>query len=246
MTKTTISKITLFLSLILILGFVGSAAAQAPVAVKVQPLYNESIGNYSAEIEIPQISGMTDTVTQDTLNREFSEYAAGLAENFAAEALEIQEAFPVDGPHKRVEYKPVTVYDNDNYLVFYVYEFSAVGSSNYTAQYFTIDKNTGKLVSLEEMTGNSKNFMKQIENYIYKQMREANKKGDIKYWIDDDGVSQNWKQDMDLVFSKIEENRQYYLNEAGNLVIAFNKYDVGPGAMGSPQFEIPRDEFRDN
>lgn len=246
MIKNTINKITLFLSLILILGFVGSAAAQAPVTVKVQSVYNESIGNYSAEIQLPQISGMTDTATQDAINRQFSEYSSELAKNFTAEALDIQKQYPVDGPHKWVEYKLETVYDNANYLVFYVYEFSAVGSSNYMAQYFTIDKNTGKLVSLEEMTGNSKNFMKQIENYIYKQMREANKKGDIKYWIDDDGVSQNWKQDMDLVFSKIEENRQYYLNEAGNLVIAFNKYDVGPGAMGSPQFEIPRDEFRDN
>lgn len=246
MTKTTISKITLFLSLILILGFVGSAAAQAPVAVKVQPLYNESIGNYSAEIEIPQISGMTDTVTQDTLNREFSEYAAGLAENFAAEALEIQEAFPVDGPHKRVEYKPVTVYDNDNYLVFYVYEFSAVGSSNYTAQYFTIDKNTGKLVSLEEMIGSSKDYLNKIENNILEQMREANKTNEMKYWIDDESPYPDWEQDLEQIFSKIEENRQYYLNEAGNVVIAFNKYQLGPGAMGSPQFEIPMDVFRDN
>lgn len=246
MIKNTMIKINLFLSLIMILGFVSPAVAQAPVTVKVQSVYNETIGNYSAEIQTPQISGMTDTAAQDALNREFSEYSAELAKNFAAEALDIQKQYPVDGPHKWIEYKLETVYDNANYLVFYVYEFSAVGSSSYVAQYFTIDKNTGKLVSLEEMTGSSKNYMEQIENYIYEQMREANKSGEMKYWIDDDGINQNWKQDMDLVFSKIEENRQYYLNEAGNLVIAFNKYDVGPGAIGSPQFEIPGDVFRDN
>ena len=246
MIKNTFSKTILLLSIILIFGIVGTVAAQALVTVKVQSVYNETIGNYSAEIQTPQISGMTDTAMQDSLNREFSEYATELAKDFTAEALEIQKEYPVDGPHKWVEYKLETVYDNASYLVFYVYEFSAVGSSNYVAQYFTIDKNTGKLVSLEEMTGNSKNYMEQIENYIYKQMRDANNSGDMKYWIDDDAINQNWGNDMDLVFSKIEDNRQYYLNEAGNLVIAFNKYEVGPGAIGSPQFEVPMDVFRDN
>ncbi|NMA13476.1 MAG: DUF3298 and DUF4163 domain-containing protein [Chloroflexi bacterium] len=246
MIKNTFSKTILLLSIILIFGIVGTVAAQALVTVKVQSVYNETIGNYSAEIQTPQISGMTDTAMQDSLNREFSEYATELAKDFTAEALEIQKEYPVDGPHKWVEYKLETVYNNSSYLVFYVYEFSAVGSSNYVAQYFTIDKNTGKLVSLEEMTGNSKNYMEQIENYIYKQMRDANNSGDMKYWIDDDAINQNWGNDMDLVFSKIEDNRQYYLNEAGNLVIAFNKYEVGPGAIGSPQFEVPMDVFRDN
>lgn len=246
MIKKTFCKITLLFSIILILGIVGTTAAQTPVTATVQSVYNETIGNYSAEIQTPQISGMTDTATQDSINQEFSEYATELAKDFAAEALDIQKEFPVDGPHKWVEYKLETVYDNASYLVFYVYEFSVAGSSNYMAQYFTIDKNTGKLVTLEEMTGNSKNYMKQIENYIYDQMREANKSGDMKYWIDDDANNQNWKNDMDLVFSKIEVNREYYLNEAGNLVIAFNKYEVGPGAIGNPQFEIPKDAFREN
>ena len=246
MIKNTYIKITFLLTFILILGLFGSVSAQAPVAVKVQSVYNETIGNYSAEIQIPQISGMTDTATQDAINKEFSDYATELAKNFSAEALDIQKQYPVDGPHKRVEYKLETVYDNANYLVFYVYEFSAVGSSNYTAQYFTIDKSPGKLVTLEEMTGGSKNYMKQIENYIYKQMREHNKSEDMKYWIDNDAINQNWKKDMDLVFGGIETKRQFYLNEAGNPVIVFNKYDVAPGAMGSPQFEIPKDAFRDN
>ena len=34
-------------------------------------------------------------------------------------------------------------------------------------------------------------------------------------------------------------NYGYYINEFGELVIAFNKYDVAPGAMGAPEFTIP-------
>ena len=31
----------------------------------------------------------------------------------------------------------------------------------------------------------------------------------------------------------------YYINEFGELVVAFNKYEVAPGVMGTPEFTIP-------
>lgn len=246
MKKFCLTKSLFLLIFILTSGFWSSVSAQSQIDVKAASIYINTIGNYSAEIQTPEISGMTDTDTQQALNNNFKKHAQELIAVFAHEAESMQKQYPIDGPHFHIEYKFNTVYNNANHLVFSVYEFTAAGSSNYSAQYFTVDKQRGVLMTLEEMTGGSRNYMKQIENYIYKQMREHNKTEEMKFWIDDDAMGQNWKSNMDLVFSLIEPNRQYFLNENGNLVIAFNKYDVAPGAMGSPQFEIPIDEFRKN
>ena len=51
---------------------------------------------------------------------------------------------------------------------------------------------------------------------------------------------------------KVVESRQYdfngsytfaylYINKSGELVICFDKYEVGPGAMGLVEFTIPKD-----
>lgn len=34
------------------------------------------------------------------------------------------------------------------------------------------------------------------------------------------------------------EDNKFYINEAGNLVIVFEKYEVAPGFMGQQEFEI--------
>ena len=36
----------------------------------------------------------------------------------------------------------------------------------------------------------------------------------------------------------IEDNQNFYFSNKGNIVIVFDKYEVGPGATGTPEFEI--------
>ena len=40
-------------------------------------------------------------------------------------------------------------------------------------------------------------------------------------------------------FVKISEEQEFYINDAGNIVICFNEYVVAAGAEGCPEFEIP-------
>ena len=53
---------------------------------------------------------------------------------------------------------------------------------------------------------------------------------DVVYWID--GENEEWS------FSMIEDNQNFYFSNKGNIVIVFDKYEVGPGATGTPEFEI--------
>lgn len=46
-----------------------------------------------------------------------------------------------------------------------------------------------------------------------------------------------WAPEMNG-FTTITENTKFYINEAGNPVIVFDKFEVAPGYMGSEEFEI--------
>ena len=39
-------------------------------------------------------------------------------------------------------------------------------------------------------------------------------------------------------FQQIAADQSFYVNQQGQLVIAFNEYEVAPGYMGCPQFVI--------
>lgn len=201
--------------------------------------YKIEIGNYSAEIIIPEINGMLDTTEQSKINQAFSDHAAENLTPFIEDAKSIHAEYPTDGPHFLWGYTYETLYENANYLVFRMAEFTAAGSSNYSAQYFTLDKNSRSLVTLDQFYAGNPNYMTDIRTYIEGEMREANQTGEMQYWVDEAPGETDAKTAMDQVFDSIEDNRQYYLNQDGQIVITFNKYDVGPGAMGTPEFVIP-------
>ena len=64
-------------------------------------------------------------------------------------------------------------------------------------------------------------------------MLEAMEKdSDLKYWVQDSTFGN------DIVSKRAEHN--FYWNENGDLVIPFDKYEVAPGYMGTPEFTIEK------
>ena len=55
------------------------------------------------------------------------------------------------------------------------------------------------------------------------------------YWVDigDDDPAKGFE------FVEIEKDQQFYIDENGQIVIAFNEGDVAPMYMGCVQFTIP-------
>ena len=39
-------------------------------------------------------------------------------------------------------------------------------------------------------------------------------------------------------FTTVTEDTHFYINQAGNPVVVFDKYEVAPGFMGQQEFEI--------
>ncbi len=64
-------------------------------------------------------------------------------------------------------------------------------------------------------------------------MQESmDKDENIVYYID--AEKEEWS------FTKIADDQNFYFAPNGNIVIVFNKYEVGPGVMGAPEFEIDK------
>ena len=57
------------------------------------------------------------------------------------------------------------------------------------------------------------------------------------YWVYDE--IEEWN------FKIIEDNQEFYFSEEGNIVIVFDKYEVAPGYMGAPEFEISKDVYKE-
>ena len=59
------------------------------------------------------------------------------------------------------------------------------------------------------------------------------------YWLDNTKVEE-WR------FDQIAPDHNFYFNEEGQIVIPFNKYEVGPGSTGAPEFVLETPELYQN
>ena len=102
-------------------------------------------------------------------------------------------------------------------------------------QFYTIDKQTGNVVTLPDLFAEGSDYLTVISENIKTQMREqmAADEGVI-YFLDDEDM-------LEFNFQGITEQTNFYFNENGDLVIAFDEYEVAPGYMGAPEFVIPQE-----
>lgn len=110
----------------------------------------------------------------------------------------------------------------------------ASGSGNVYYRYYHLDKRTGKEITLADLSDDAR-FFQVIEEDIKEQMQTAmNQDPQLVYWVDDptfgDAVS-------------IDGTHAFYWTEEGDLAIPFNKYEVGPGYMGTPTFIVSKEKI---
>ena len=111
------------------------------------------------------------------------------------------------------------IYDILSLVVFNHY---VQGSSNTTRKFYNINKKDQTVLTLEGMfAGND--YVNIISENIKEQMREKMKENPNEhYWLD-------------------EDMEGFYINDNNELVICFDKYEVGPGSTGLAEFVIPKE-----
>ena len=180
------------------------------------------------KLSAPAVSGMADANAEAALNQYFVNYIDQVSKEYEDDKAYFLEHYEGDEkPRFGYEYWYSPVSENEDYFVFRTSLFYAAGSSMTVNEYWTLDKHSGGLASLNDLA--DKTRLTEISDYLIAAMKQENENGG-SFWVDD--------LDISAVFSYAEEYHHWYVDEDGNLVFTFDKYEVAPGAMGESKFEI--------
>ena len=192
--------------------------------------YFDKDGNSEIEMEIPNIKNDNNSQSQtnENVNEDVNQLTQNILDKFYAE--ENSEN------HLSIKVKSDVIENNKYWFTLKLTISELAASSDLKYKYYNIDKRTDEIVKLSDLF-DDENYKKAISEEIKKQMiSRMEKDNNVVYWIDEE--NEEWN------FNMIEGNQNFYLSNKGNIVIVFDKYEVGPGSTGTPEFEINKQIYK--
>lgn len=186
---------------------------------------------HQMDIDVPKIEG-SESSAADYINKDVDELTKLLADRFNDELEETG-----DEGHSGifVDYEVVT--NTEKWFTLKIRVYEAAGSSNTYYRFYHIDKVNGKIVELKDLF-TSDGFASVLADNLSKQMKEIMAKDSSKiYWVENAEIGQD--------FVTLDDKHNFYWDKDGNLVIVFDKYEVAPGSMGTPEFVIKKGDISD-
>lgn len=193
--------------------------------------YSEETEDYAISVSIPAV--IANNGLSDALNAEILKLCKQYVSDSKEEAIEYREAFLESGGTKEeckehnisisVDYK-IQNKSND-YLSFVIYGYENWSSAGAMTHYYNLNIHTMQYVTLKELLG--KDYINIVNKEIKRQIKERQGNGKDEFFTKREGG-----------FESISEEQNFYINNAGNVVIIFEKYSIAPGFMGNVEFEI--------
>lgn len=193
----------------------------------------EETDAYVTDLEIPGIEGLADKELQAEINRLVSEQVDAAVEEAKVMMEEYKEAYLATGGTEE-DYTPMVI--DVDYLVycvsedilsFGVFKTDTLASAYAESFYHNYDLRESRELTLPDLLG--PDYVAIANEQIAAEMQRRVQEEEAMYFDGSDGFEG---------FSSIAEDQQFYVNEAGNPVVVFNKYDIAPGYMGVQTFEI--------
>ena len=199
----------------------------------------------TTKVELPEVQ--VETTSEQVanaitdVNAEIEKIVDDFTAQKYAEIEEYKEAFFATGGTEE-EWSERVIDVNVNYEVLHQSETTLsllvdawISWFNFQEErhFYNINLITGEVLTLTDLLGDD--AYEYASNSVLQQINERIKKepkGLIYWGINDDSA-------MGLEFPGVTDVTPFYINEAGNVVISYNKYEVGPGYMGIQEFEIP-------
>lgn len=179
---------------------------------------------HDAKAEIPKVEGEGKDI--ESLNDDIDYYISSIIETFQKEVEENGQSY------KALDVSYDTVTDTPDWFTLKITVLETQASSYQHYKYYNIDKQTGNIVNLSDLFSDKPDYKEVISENIKQQMKEQMENDDsLVYWVDTEIEEDNFKT--------ISDNQNFYINSDGNIVIAFDGYEVAPGYMGTPEFIIP-------
>ena len=232
------AAVAVFVALPNISAGISHAMEDIPVLgamVRAVTFRNYTAGNDKIDIEanVPVLEGgdrFTNGVLQ-SINQEIQDITNRLIERYIDDlngGADWHESLQID-------YDVMT--DTDKWFTLRLSLYEGAGSSMQYYKFYTLNKETGDLCTLADLF-TDETYTKRISEEICRQM-QAQMEADqtCTYWVDNEIEAWN--------FEAVAPDQHFYFNDAGNLVLVFDKYTVAPGYMGTPEFEIQKEIFAD-
>ncbi|MEC0089058.1 DUF3298 and DUF4163 domain-containing protein [Paenibacillus macquariensis] len=192
---------------------------------------------YNADIKVPVITNLDNKELELGLNQKYLAENKKLFDEFQAE----METMKKEGDgHLGVDTGFEVKTDNDSILSIGRYVVNTVGSSSTTMKYDTIDKKNQILLNLPMLFKDDRYMTVIGENISNQMIAQMKADPDKVYWV---ATEEN--KDPLYDFKNIKKDQSFYINNSGQLVITFDKYDVAPGYMGLVEFVIPTEVISD-
>lgn len=202
----------------------------------------------TTKVEVPEIQAEEADETVQKVITDINAEIEALVEEFTAqkqkEAEEYKEAFLATGGTEE-EWNERSIDINVNYEVKHQSETTLsllvdawISSVSFQEErhFYNIDLVTGKELSLTDLLG--EDAYEYAASIVKEQMEErvAEDPEGLIYWGINDTVEEGIEG---FDFPGVDKTTPFYVNEAGNVVISYDKYEAGPGYMGIQEFEIP-------
>ena len=192
--------------------------------------YFDREGTSELDANVPNIKNSDNTISEsnESINEDINKLTQRIIDRYYAEKN------PKN--HVSVEINSEIITNTNDWFTLKLITSQTSASSSLEYKYYHIDKKTDKIVKLSDLFANS-GYKEAISEEIKKQMVYRMKENkNIVYWFNQE--SKDWS------FRRIDDNQNFYFSKNGNIVIVFDKYEVGPGSSGTPEFEINKEIYK--
>ncbi|NCB64077.1 MAG: DUF3298 domain-containing protein [Clostridia bacterium] len=187
------------------------------------------------DVRLPALENTGHTDLEQRVNTEITTRIDAVLAEARERAQFDYEAFISTGG-KAEDFIPVNIAvnyaikcQNERYLSFVLTTAETQANVYTTFTTYNIDLTTGKEFTLSDLLGPG---WKDLSN-------EAVRSGIAKRTAEDPMNSYFDGSDGIEGFTTVSDQQKFYLNDAGNPVILFEKYEIAPGYMGIQEFEVP-------
>lgn len=208
--------------------------------------YQEKDAEKELNVKVPKVEVVTpqaaDTTSQSEeveqmvidVNAEIDEAVAEYVKGAEERIQEYKQAYlETGGTEEEFTEKNIKVsvdYEikcqNENYLSFVLTGEESWCGAYAVYYYYNLDMKNGQKLTLKDLLG--ENYVEIANGQILAQMEKRMEENEDYTYFDENMGG----------FTTVTEDNKFYINEAGNPVIVFEKYEVAPGFMGQQEFEI--------
>lgn len=195
--------------------------------------YQVSDTAYDIRVEMPSIRDTGNTELEKRVNGQIQDKIDQIVEDAKLRGKQIiDDQLAAGGTQEEIVPFHINItYDiklsNENTLSFVINDTESAVTSYTYQTFYNINLKTGKDIMLSDVLG--ENYAKTITESVQKQMEQrVQTNPDWSYTVTEEELKEN------------VDSMKFYINEAGNVVISFDKGEIAPPPLGIQDFEITK------